>query len=189
MVAVAASAAVLFGLSGCGLFTPQTDEEPLSDIAKCVMGSNWTLDTADLSAKLLPELQRDFPTVTEVVTSGTKTIDWGTDFSLDVTSDLTITVTATSATPEQSVIVRQTQVGTASGKAYINTDVAIPRDWENNIEVETTAEDAGVVLETVPIALPKTAFDDTVGLVLTCEGSTMTVTPRGGAITQTWTAG
>lgn len=189
LVAVAASVAVVFGLSGCGLFVPQVDEEPLSDIAQCAMGHTWTLDTTDLSAKLLAELQRDFPTVGEVVTTGSKVIEWGSDFGLDVTSDLTITITFTAPTPDQVVTVRQTQIGTASGTAFINTDVAIPRDWENGIEVETTADLGGVPQDRVGITVPPTAFDDTVGLILTCDGASLSITPRGASITQMWTAG
>jgi hypothetical protein len=184
---VAASATlVMGGLSGCALLQPTVEEVALSDIARCTMGHSWTLDTADLAAQLLTELQRDHP-VTAVDAAGTKTIDWGADSVVTVASDLAITVTT--GTAEAPTTLTQTQIGSAEGKVYINGDVAIPRRWSNDIEIETTAESAGAELEQLPFTLPNTAFDDTVGLELTCDGDTLTVHPRGSAITQKWTSG
>jgi hypothetical protein len=182
---VAASATlVMGGLSGCALLQPAVEEVVLSDIALCTMGHTWTLDTTDLATQLLTELQRDHA-VTAVDAAGTKTIEWGADNIVTVASDLTITVTA--GTAEAPTTLTQTQAGSASGKVYINGDIAIPRRWSSDIEIETTAESAGAELEQLPFTLPGTAFDDTVGLELTCDSTTLTVHPRGAAITQKWT--
>ncbi|MDF1478574.1 hypothetical protein PYV02_05685 [Leifsonia sp. H3M29-4] len=184
---VAASATLLMGgLSGCALLEPPADEVVLSDVARCTMGHTWTLDTADLATQLLAVLQRDHA-VTAVDAAGTKTIDWGMDSVVSVTSDLAITVTT--GTAEAPTTITQTQVGSAEGKVYINADVAIPRRWTDDVEVETKAESGGAELEQVPFGLPNIAFDDTVGLELTCDGTTLTVHPRGSTITQKWTTG
>jgi hypothetical protein len=184
---VAASATLLMGgLSGCALLQPPTEEVVLSDVARCTMGHTWTLDTADLATQLLAVLQRDHA-VTAVDAAGTKTIDWGMDNVVSLTSDLAITVTT--GTAEAPTTITQTQAGSAEGKVYINADVAIPRRWADDVEVETKAESGGAELEQVPFGLPNIAFDDTVGLELTCDGTTLTVHPRGSTITQKWTTG
>jgi hypothetical protein len=188
-VLVAGSAAMLAGLAGCALVTPSVSEDPPSPIAQCVMGHTWSLDLADLGAQLLAEVQRDHPEVTAVDITGTKTIDWGVDSHVTIASDLRITVTATTATPDQPLTIVQTQAGTGTGRAYVDTDVAIPRNWKDEIEVDTVAEQAGAPLEAPPYALPITAFDDTVGWELTCDGGTMTLHPRGNGVVQRWTSG
>jgi len=186
-VVVAASAALLAGLSGCSLLEPAVHEEVLSDVARCTMGHTWSLDTADLATQLLAELQKDHPDVTAVDANGTTTIDWGLDSTAELTADLTITVTA--GTAEQPTVITQTQNGTAGGKTYINADVAIPRSWKNKIDIKATAQNAGVALDEAPFGLPSTTLDDSVGLELTCDGGTLTIHPRGATITQKWTAG
>lgn len=188
-VLVAASAALLATLSGCALVTPRADEEPVSPIAQCVMGHTWTLDNADLGTQLLAELQRDHPEVTTVDVGGSKSIEWGEDHTVTIDSDLTITVTATTATPDQNLVLTQTQSGSATGRAYVDTDVAIPRNWNDEITVETTGQQADTALEALPWGLPATAFDDTVGWELTCDGGTMTLHPRGNGVVQRWTTG
>lgn len=186
---VASSAALLVGLSGCALVTPALDDDPPSPVAQCVEGHTWTLDVGDLGTQLLAQLQRDHPEVTAVEVSGAKSMEWGASSDVEITSDLTITVTATTPTPEQNLVLRQTQSGTANGRAYIDTDVAIPRKWTDDIVVETTGELAGAPVETLPYGLPSTAFDDTVGWELTCDAGTMTLHPRGNGIVQRWTTG
>lgn len=186
-VVVAASAVLLAGLSGCSLLEPTVDEEVLSDVAQCAMGHTWSLDTADLASQLLTELQNDHPDVTAVDADGTTTIRWDLDSTTELTADLTITVTA--GTAEQPTVITRTQNGTAGGKAYITADVAIPRRWKNDVEVETTAQNAGVDLEAPPFEVPGTVLDDSVGLELTCDGGTLTIHPRGSAIIQKFTSG
>jgi hypothetical protein len=184
---IAATSALLVTLSGCALLEPAVDEEVLSDVALCTMGHTWSLDTADLAAQLLAELQKNHPDITAVDANGEVTLDWGTDSVVDMASDLTIVVTA--GTAEAPVVVTETLAGTGGGRTYINADVAIPRTWANDVEVETTAKNAGVDLEAPPFALPDTVIDDAVGLELTCDGNTLTIHPRGSKVIQKFTTG
>lgn len=187
IVFVAAATVSLVTLSGCSLLEPSVDEEVFSDVALCTMGHAWNLDTVDLAAQLLAELQHDHPDVTAVEANGTATLEWGDDSTVELASDLSIVVTA--GTAEAPIVITQNLVGTGGGKAYINADIAIPRSWQDDVEVETTAQNAGVDLEAPPFALPGTVIDDSVGLELTCDGGTLTIHPRGSAITQKWTTG
>ncbi len=183
---VAGAAAVLATLSGCALVTPASTPAPRSPTAQCVIGPTWNLDTADLGVSLLAQLQADRPEVTAIEVTGTKTITWDQTSFATIDSDLTII-----ATTSTGLVLTQRQTGTAEGKAYIDTEVAIPRRWTNEIEVTTTAEQDGAVVDPIPYNLPPTAFDDTVGWELTCDASTSTMTlhPRGDSIVQKWTTG
>lgn len=174
-------------LSGCSLVAPAVDAEAPSDVALCTMGHRWDLDTADLAAQVLTQLQDDHPDVTAVEANGTVTLDWDDDSTVELASDLSIVVTA--GTAEEPVVITEHQKGTGGGKAHINAEIAIPRAWRNDIEVETSAQKAGVELETVPFELPATVLDDSVGLELACDAGTLTIHPRGSAITQRWTTG
>ncbi|HWR85364.1 MAG TPA: hypothetical protein VN200_05155 [Rhodoglobus sp.] len=185
--ALAASAAMLTALSGCALVTPVSNEDPPSPVAQCVQGHTWSLDTADLGAQLLAEVQRDHPEVTGLEVSGAKTIEWTADDSVTMESDLSIRITAPAG--DQELVITQTQTGTGSGKAYVDADVAIPRRWKNEIEVQTVAEQGGAPLEAAPWGPPRSDFDDTTGWVLTCDGAAMTLQPRGTDLVQKWTAG
>jgi hypothetical protein len=188
---VALPAALLVGLSGCALLDNTAAEEPLSGIAACALGHSWTLDTADLAEQIKTELTANHPEITAVTANGTQTLEWGLDSVMTVTTDYTVALTATTATPDQSLTITQTHQGTASGKAYINSDIAIPRNWKDKLEVATEGELAGAAVEAkdLAITIPATDFDDSVGLELTCDGGTMTTHPRGGVLTQKWTSG
>lgn len=187
VVASVGSLALVASLSGCSLLDNSTTEEPLTGVAACALGHTWQLDMTDLGAQLLAELQRQKVPATEVVASGTQTIDWGTDSRLTLDSDFEIRITAPIAA-DQTITVVSTYGGSATGAAFINGEVAIPRDWKGADQTsETVADNNGTPLETVPWAIPSVQIDDTVGLELTCDGSTMTIHPRGSKITQTWT--
>lgn len=186
-VASVGSLALVASLSGCSLVDSSTEPEPLTGVAACALGHTWQLDMADLGAQILAELQRQKVPASEVVASGTQTLDWGTDSRLTLDTDFEVRITAPIAA-DQTVTVVSTYGGSATGTAFINGEVAIPRDWKGDDQtVETVADNNGTPLETVPWAIPVVQIDDTVGLELTCDGSTMTVHPRGSKITQTWT--
>lgn len=186
-LATAGSVVLLAALSGCALVTPAASTETPSPMAQCAQGKTWTLDTADLGAKLLAQTQRSIRgDIATVEVTGSKTIEWRADSTVTMTSDLTITMVTGGDNP---VTVTQTQAGTATGTAYVQTDVAVPRKWKNDIAVQSAAEQGGAALDPVPFGPPNFALDDVVGWTMTCEGGAMTLTPRGGAITQNWTAG
>jgi hypothetical protein len=183
----ALSVAMLTALSGCALIEPPADDDPPSPVAQCVQGHTWTLDNADLAAQLLGLVQRDHPEASALEVTGTKTLDWKADDAVTIDSQLSIRIVATAG--DQELIITQTQTGTGSGRAYVDTDVAIPRRWTDEVEVQTAAEQAGAALEGPPWGPPNSHFDDTVGWVLTCDGTAMTLQPRGSDITQRWTTG
>lgn len=186
VAAVAGSSALVFGLSGCALVS-SPGPEPLTGLAACAYGHEWQLNLDDLSQKVLEWLQAEQVPATEVVTTGTQSLDWGPTGRVTVTSDFEVRITAPVAA-DQTITIVQTHTGTATGAAYINGEVAIPRKWDDaDVEVETVADNNGTVLETVPWTLPTVGIDDRVGLEITCDASTMTIHPRGNTIVQTWT--
>ncbi len=185
--AAAGSLALVVGLTGCSLLESGTGPEPLTGVAACALGHTWKLDMADISEKLLAELQRQKIPASAVVSEGEQTLDWDERSHAVLTSDFTVTITAPIAADQTITIVR-TYTGEAVGPAYINGDVAIPRRWDvSEQSVETVADNNGTALEEVPWVIPPVGIDDSVGLILTCDGSTMTIQPRGSRIVQTWT--
>lgn len=184
---VAGTSAIVLALSGCSLIDSGSGQEPLTGLAACALGHTWQLDFEDLSVKLLAELQKQGVPATAVVAAGTQTLDWDLQGHVVLTSDYDVTLTATPAADQLYTIVERHD-GTATGAAYINGEVAIPRDWDGSGQnVEVTGDNNGTPLETIPWAIPASGIDDTVGLELTCDGKTLTIHPRGGKITQVWT--
>ena len=183
----ALSATVLLALSGCALLEPDTSDNALTGVELCALGHTWALDTADLATQVNNTLASNGVTLTSATIEGTQTITWDVKSAMEITSDYTITLTSAPAA-DQVITVVQTHRGTATGKAYISADVAIPRTWNtDDLTVDTVADNNGTALEDMPYTIPNTDFDDSVGLELTCDGDVMTVHPRGGQFTQTWT--
>lgn len=183
----ALSATVLLALSGCALLQPDTSDNELTGLEVCALGHTWALDTADLATQINASFAANNVVLTSAEISGTQTMTWDLRSAMKITSDYTITLKSAPAA-DQVVTVVQTHKGDASGKAYISADVAIPRNWKaDDLTVDTVADNNGTALEDLPYAIPATDFDDSVGLELTCDGDTMTIHPRGGKFTQTWT--
>jgi hypothetical protein len=178
--------AVVLTLGGCSILEPSSAAAPLSELASCALGHTWTQDFAGVVPTVTDELAKRGIAATGVTFAGTQTLDWDEKSHMTVKSDYTVSVT-TAAADEQVLTVTETHAGTASGPAYINGDVAIPRKWDDKITVESTADVSGTVQEASPYVIPSTTFDDTVGLIVTCDGNTMTIHPRGTKLTQTWT--
>ncbi len=184
---VAGSTAIVLALGGCSLLETGGSEEPLSGIAACALGHTWQLDFEDLAAKLTAELQAEGVPVVSVTAAGTQELEWTTQGHVDLTTDFDITITATPAA-DQTITIVQRHSGSATGAAYINGEVAIPRNWDGSAQnIETTGDNNGTPLESIPWEIPWTGIDDTVGLQLTCDGTTLTIHPRGEKIVQTWT--
>jgi hypothetical protein len=111
---------------------------------------------------------------------------WDRASSDPIDSDYSLTVTASTA-PKQIYTITQTHRGTASGRAYISADVAIPRNWEaKDFIVKTVVKLNGSTVKEVPFVMSSTDLDDAVGIEITCDGKTLTTHPRGSAVTQTW---
>ncbi len=141
----------------------------------------------DIAAKILAEMQAEGHPVTAVTAAGTQELDWDIHGRVVLTSDFDVTITAAPAA-DQLITIVESYSGTATGAAYINGDVAIPRKWDaSEMTVETTGDNNGTALETIPWKIPAASIDDSVGLQLTCDGEAMTIQPRGSKITQAWT--
>ncbi|MDO7882371.1 hypothetical protein [Antiquaquibacter soli] len=183
---LAGSSALVLALSGCSLLESGS-KEPLTGIAACALGHTWQLDFEDLSAKVLAELQKEGVPATAVTAAGTQTLEWDEQGRVVLTSDFDVTVTAAPAA-DQTITIVEHHDGTATGAAYINGEVAIPRKWDGTGQnIETTGDNNGTPLETIPWELPWVGIDDSVGLELTCDGESLTIHPRGERITQLWT--
>jgi len=178
---------VLLVLSGCALIEPADTSDPPTAMQLCALGHTWELDTTDLSEKLLADLPAQGVPATAVEPSGGQTMTWQEDGALTIESDLVFTITAT---PQKDQIMTITQAynGTVAGRALINVDVAIPRDWDiSDYEIETSAVLNDEPVEELAYTIPRSDFDDRLGLSLTCEADALTVNPRGTHLIQHWT--
>lgn len=181
-----AAAAILVGvgLAGCSL-VEVAEPTPLSGIAECSLGKTWQLDTAKLAEAVQAELLSRGVTVVAAA-DGSQTLTWGLDSKLVLDTDYTLTLSSGAA--DQLTVVTDKHSGKATGTAYINAEVAIPRDWDGTgLKSTTTATLNGAALEPVPYTLVNTDIDDSVGVELTCDGGTLTTHQRGSDITLTWT--
>lgn len=187
LAAVAVPALLIAGLGGCSLIDPGSSEEPLSGIAACALGNTWNLDTAALAEQIGADLARQSVAVTEITAAGSQTLDWQVDGDIVMDSDYTVSIT-TAPAADQTITVTDTHRGRAEGVAYINAEVAIPRDWDSTgVSVETVGQLNGAPLEAIPFRVANVDLDDSVGIELTCDGSTLTTHARGGDITLRWT--
>lgn len=163
----------------------QTPEPaPLTGIAACALGSAWSLDTAKLAQDLQAELGTRGVTAT-VAAEGSQTLNW--DLNSKIVLDTDYTLTYTSGPDDQKMIITDKHSGKATGIAYINSEVAIPRDWDaSGLNVKATATLNGAEQESLPYTLLPTDIDDSVGVELTCDGATLTTHQRGNDLTLTW---
>lgn len=181
---IAGALALVVGLSGCSLLEAGGGEEPLSGVAACALGHTWQLDTADMATKVKDDLQKD-GLASEVTIDGTQTLDWNLQGHVVMTSDFLMTIVVP-VTAEFTVTLDQTYSGSVDGAAYITSDVAIPRHWDDSkLTIETLVN--GSADEASPWRIPRVGFNDSVGLELTCDGDTLTIHPRGERSTQVWT--
>jgi hypothetical protein len=179
----AAAILVAVGLAGCSL-AQSAPPTPLTGIAACTLGNTWTLDTAKLAEAVQAELLTRGVTAT-VVPDGKQTLTWGLDSKLVLDTDYTLTITSGAA--DQQMVVTDKHAGKSTGIAYINSEVAIPRNWDaSGLNVKTTAALNGAAQEALPYTLVRTDIDDSVGVELTCDGATLTTHQRGSDITLTW---
>jgi hypothetical protein len=186
-IVIALPAALLFGLSGCSLLVAP-GPEPLTGTAACALGHTWNANLEDLAAQVLTNLQQSGVAATEATITGELKLDWTVEGHVALTNDYVVTVKAVPVA-DHTITVVETHAGTATGAAYINGEVAIPRKWDaSDVTVAVVADDNGVPVDPAPFAIPETSFDDSVGLELTCNGGEMTTHPRGGKLTQKWTS-
>jgi hypothetical protein len=173
----------LGGLAGCSL-VQTAPPAPLTGIAKCALGSTWSLDTGKLAEAVQAELLTRGVTAT-VAPDGSQTLKWDIDGKVVLDTDYTLTLTSGAA--DQQTVVTDKHSGTSTGIAYINAEVAIPRNWDaSGLNVKTTATLNGVALEALPYTLVQTDLDDSVGVELTCDGGTLTTHQRGSDLILTW---
>jgi hypothetical protein len=174
-------------LSGCALIEPADTSAPPTAMEVCALGHTWQLDTVDLSEKLLVELPLANVPATAVEPSGGQTLVWKEDGAVTIESDLVFAITAVPAA-DQTMTITHSYTGTVSGQALINVDVAIPRDWDvSEYAVETLAVLNEEPVEELAYTIPRSDFDDKLGLILTCETDVLTINPRGTDFIQRWT--
>lgn len=187
---VALPAALLLALSGCALTEAPDTRVELEGTAACAQGHTWSVNLEDLSAQLMGQMQTNGIAATAIVPAGTQTIEWTERGNVRITSDYTLTITATFPAEGQTTTVVETHSGVTTGQAFVNGSIAIPRDWDTEeAVVSATADIDGAPQEAVPegFTVPASIIDDQLGLELACDGTTMTVHPRGEKLTQTWT--
>jgi len=184
--ALALPAVLVLTLGGCALLEPAGTNVPLTGIAACALGHTWTQDFEGLKQQITDVLGKNGIAATGVTFTGEQIMTWDEKAHMTITGDYSVAVTTAEA-EEKTLTVTEAHSGTASGAAYINGDVAIPRNWDNKLTSDASADLSGEPLEAPPYGLPVTTFDDAVGLILTCDGDTLTIHPRGTQLTQTWT--
>lgn len=174
-------------LAGCSVLGLEDEEEVLTGVAACALGHTWDADLTATAVKVQELLASDGIPVTSVVAEGSQTLEWGLKSEVILKPDYTITVTTAPGTDQVLTLV-ETHSGEATGAAYLNGDIAIPRKWDGTgITVDTVVTLNGAIVEEVPFTIPPTSIDDSVGLLLTCSDATLTIQPRGDQIVQTWT--
>lgn len=184
--ALALPIVLVLTLGGCALLEPEGTNEPLTGIAACALGHTWTQDFEGLKQQITDELSKRGIAATGVTFTGEQTMEWDEKAQMTVSGDFSVAVTTAEA-DEKTLTLTEAHSGTASGAAYVNGDVAIPRNWKNEFTIQGSADLSGEVVDPLPYALAPITFDDSVGLILTCDGNTLTIHPRGTKLTQTWT--
>ncbi|MGV8876780.1 MAG: hypothetical protein ACOH1K_04645 [Rhodoglobus sp.] len=179
--------ALMLVLSSCALIEPADTSQPPTAMERCALGHSWQRDTADAAATLLAELPVAGVPATAVEPSGSQTLDWKKDGNFTLSTDMTFTITATPQA-DQIMTITHAYSGKIVGQALINVDVAIPRNWDATAyEVTTTAVLNDAPVEEVGYVIPRSDFDDVLGLVLTCEAGVLTINPRGTDRVERWT--
>lgn len=179
--------AVLLVLSGCALVEPADTSQPPTAMQLCALDQTWSLDTTDLSEKLLAELPSNGVPASAVEPTGGQTLTWQKDGDLTIESDLDFIITA-APKADQVMTITQSYSGTITGQAPINVDVAIPRMWDvSKYTVESTAVLNEEPVEELAYTIPRKDLNDVLGLVITCEADVMTINPRGTDLIQRWT--
>lgn len=186
---LALSTALVVGLGGCALIEPAGTNKPLTGIAACAQGKTWNLDVAALAETVKAELGKQGVAGVEVAGDGKQSLTWELDGKVAMSTDYTLTITSTPAA-DQTLVVTNKHSGKSTGTAYVNAEVAIPRDWDGTgLAITSTGELNGAAVDTIPYTVPIIDLDDSVGIELTCDGDTLTTHPRGTDITQTWKKG
>jgi len=187
LAAAMTAAAATMALGGCALITPTAPVKTPSALESCAHGTTWALDMAALQAQVVAAYADAGTTVSEVLVDGTQSLDWDENGHVTIESAYTITVSAPSDVEDVPYVVTQTINGTTTGRAYFSDVIAIPRDWNaDELVIETTAVRGEEALESIPVGVPRTIVDDTVGLEVVCSAEQMTTHGRGTHLTLTW---
>ena len=180
---VATGALALTSLTGCQLFVAQAPVKTPTALEACATGHTWQLDTAALqeSAKV-SMVERGYGVT--VAVAGTQQLTWDTDFRMSFDTDLTFTGTIDGGTP--GFVETYTAKGTSSGRAFISGEVAVPRDWTEDLTVETISTQDGAPADPIYTWIPLW-IDDTVGLRTTCTADQLQFEARQGHLVWTFT--
>jgi len=178
----AIGALALATLSGCQLLTATAPVHTPTALEACATGHTWELDNDSLAASAKVAMNERGLGVT-VAVAGTQRLVWDTDFSMTFDTDLTFTGTVDGGTP--GFVETMTAQGQSTGRAYFSGEVAVPRDWNEDLEVTTTATQDGAPVDPVFSWFPLW-IDDTVGLVTTCADDQLQIEARQGHLAWTF---
>jgi hypothetical protein len=183
IAATGALALALATLTGCQLFVAQAPVQTPTALEACATGKTWQLDTAALQESAKVSMVERGLGVTVAVT-GTQEFTWDTDFNMSFDTDLTFTGTVDGGTP--GFVETYTAKGTSTGLAYLSGEIAVPRDWNEDLVVTTTATQDGAVVDPTFTWIPLWV-DDTVGLRTTCTPDQLKFEARQGHLVWTFT--
>ena len=179
----ATGALALATLTGCQLFVAQSPVKTPSALEACATGHTWQLDTAALQESARVSMVERGLGVT-VTIAGTQQLTWDTEFNMAFDTDLTFTGTIDAG--PAGFVETYTVNGTSGGRAYLSGEVAVPRDWSEDLDVETTATQDGAPVDPTFTWIPLW-IDDTVGLRTTCTADQLTFEARQGHLVWTFT--
>lgn len=181
-LAVGVAVLAMTALSGCQLLTANAPVRTPTAIEACATGHVWELDTAVLAESAKVSMNERGLAVT-VAVAGSQTLTWDEDFSMAFETDLTFTGTLDAG--PAGFVETYTANGTSTGRAFFSGDMAIPRDWTEDLEITETATQDGAPADLVFRWIPLW-INDTVGLKATCSGDQLQLAARQGHLIWTF---
>lgn len=182
VAATASGLLALATLSGCQLLTANVPVHTPTALEACATGHVWELDTTALEASAKTSMNERGLGVT-VTVAGSQRLTWNPDFTMSFETDLTFTGTIDGGNP--GFVETYTAKGQSSGLAMFSSDIAVPRDWTEDLEVTETATQDGAPADLVFRWIPLWV-NDTVGLKTTCSAEQLQLAARQGHLVWTF---
>lgn len=170
-------------LTGCQLFVAQSPVRTPTALEACATGHTWQLDTTALQDSAKVSMIERGLGVTVTIT-GTQQLTWDNDFRMAFDTDLTFTGTVDGGTP--GFVATYTANGTSGGRAFLSGEVAVPREWSEDLAIEASATQDGAPVDPTFTWTPLW-IDDTVGLRTTCTADQLQFAARQGHLVWTFT--
>lgn len=181
---------LVLALAGC---TPPSGADGADDpsaasggsLAECVMGHTWNADVPDIGDQLFAQLQANGSPATSAVASGTQTLAWGLDGSVQVDTNYTFTVVSP-LTEGLVLTMNQTHAGPTIGELELDGNIASPVDWDSSGYTISTVMDVNGEAAAMDFPIPDASLTEDVILEVTCEGNAMTTFATAGFVTTKW---